>query len=78
MTLAQLWLIHRYKASAVHYVTPTPDNQAMALKMKEQGVYAAVSTDSGHIITADVNKKGLEQILAKDRTALTKLIKKEG
>jgi isocitrate lyase len=77
MTLAHLWLIHRYKASAVHYVTPTPDNQGMALKMKEQGVYAAVSTDSGHVITADVNTKGVEQILAKDRAALTKLIKKE-
>ena len=77
MTLAQLWLIHRYRASAVHYVTPTPANQAMALKMKEQGIYSTVSADGGQIITADVDAKGVDTMLAKDRAALTKLIRKQ-
>ncbi len=26
MTLVQLFLIHRYRAASVHYVTPTEDN----------------------------------------------------
>jgi isocitrate lyase len=77
MTLAQLWLIHRYDASAVHYVTPTPDNQAMALKMKQQAIYGAVSTDGGQVITADVNSAGVDKLVANDRAALTKLIKKQ-
>ena len=28
MTLAQLFLVHRYSADSIHYVTPTDDNQA--------------------------------------------------
>jgi isocitrate lyase len=27
MTLMQLFLIHRYKADSVHYLTPTDDNK---------------------------------------------------
>ena len=34
MTLVHLWLVHRYKADSVHYVSPTEDNQYQAAKMK--------------------------------------------
>ena len=34
MTLIHLFLIHRYKAVSVHYVSPTEDNQYQTRKMK--------------------------------------------
>ena len=37
MTLIHLFLVHRYKADSVHYVTPTEDNQYQAAKMKAHG-----------------------------------------
>ena len=34
MTLVHLWLVHRFKAEAVYYVTPTEDNVYQTEKMK--------------------------------------------
>ena len=77
MTLIHLWLVHRYKAKAVHYVTPTVDNERLANWMKAHGMYAKVSANGGHVIVANVAEKGLSQLLAADRAALGKLIRKE-
>ena len=35
MTLAQLFLIHRYRAGSLHYLTPTEDNQAQTQRMQD-------------------------------------------
>jgi len=78
MTLIHLYLVHRYKADSVHYVSPTEDNQYQAAKMKSQGVYAAVNTEVGQIIVADVDRARVERLLAADRVELGKLIRKEG
>ena len=78
MTLVHLWLIHRYKADSVHYVTPTEDNQYQASKMQSHGLFAHVNTEVGQIIVADVNPPRIDQLLAADRAALWKLIRKEG
>jgi isocitrate/methylisocitrate lyase len=78
MTLVHLWLIHRYKADSVHYVSPTEDNRYQAAKMKCHGVFAAVNTEVGQIIVADVDHARVEALLAPDRVALGKLIRKEG
>ena len=43
MTLIHLLLIHRYKADAVHYVTPTEDNLYQTEKMKSHGIFSDVS-----------------------------------
>jgi len=77
MTLIHLWIIHRYKAKAVHYVTPTVDSERLANWMKAHGIYANVSANGGHVIVANVAEKGLSQLLATDRAALGKLIRKE-
>ncbi|MHB0972375.1 MAG: isocitrate lyase ICL2 [Thermoanaerobaculia bacterium] len=77
MTLLHLFLVHRYQADSVHYVTPTEDNQYQAAKMKSHGIFSDVTTEVGHIIVADVNKERIAELLAEDRTALTKLIRKE-
>ena len=78
MTLVHLWLIHRYKADSVHYVTPTEDNQYQAAKMKSHGLFAQVNTEVGQIIVAEVNPPRIDELLGADHAALWKLIRKEG
>ena len=39
MTLAHLFVLHRYKAGLVHYLSPTEDNQHQAQKMKRLGIF---------------------------------------
>jgi isocitrate lyase len=73
-----LWLIHRYKADTVHYVSPTEDNLYQTAKMKSHGVFATVNTEVGQIIVAEVDHARVETLLAGDRVALGKLIRKEG
>jgi isocitrate lyase len=77
MTLLHLYLIHRYKADSVHYVTPTDDNQYQAAKMKEHGLYSEVNTEVGQIIVADVNQARVGELLDASREALGKLIRRE-
>jgi len=78
MTLVHLWLVHRYKSESVHYVSPTEDNQYQTTKMKSHGLFSQVNTEVGQIIVADVNHSRIDELLAPDRTALWKLIRKEG
>ena len=77
MTLLHLYLIHRYKADSVHYVTPTDDNQYQATKMKEHGLYREVNTEVGQIIVADVNQARVGELLDANREALGRLIRRE-
>jgi isocitrate lyase len=78
MTLVHLWLVHRYKSNSVHYVSPTEDNQYQTTKMKSHGLFSEVNTEVGQIIVADVNHSRVDELLAPDRVALWKLIRKEG
>ena len=77
MTLIHLWLIHRFKADAVYYVTPTEDNIYQTEKMKSHGIFRDVHQDVGEIIVAEVNQPRIEELLAPDREALMRLIRKE-
>jgi len=77
MTLVHLWLIHRYRVDSVHYVSPTQDNQYQTAKMKSHGLFTEVNTEVGQIIVADVNHERVEELLAPDRVALGRLIRKE-
>ncbi len=77
MTLVHLYLVHRYRADSVHYVTPTDDNQYQTAKMKAHGIFTDVSTEVGQIIVADVNHARIAELLAPDRVALGRLIRKE-
>ena len=78
MTIVHLFLVHRFKADSVHYVTPTDDNQYQAAKMKSHGIFREVNTEVGQIIVADVNHQRISELLAPDHEALGKLIRKEG
>ena len=77
MTLLHLWLIHRYRIDSVHYVTPTEDNRYQTAKMMKQGIFSEVNTEVGQIIVADVNPPRIDELLAADRAALGRLIRKE-
>jgi isocitrate lyase len=77
MTLVHLWLVHRYKTDSVHYVSPTEDNKYQTMKMKSHGLFSEVNTEVGQIIVADVNQSRVGELLAQDRVALWKLIRKE-
>ena len=77
MTLVHLWLVHRFKADAVYYVTPTEDNIYQTEKMKSHGIFVDVHQEVGEIIVADVNHPRIEELLAPDRKALWRLIRKE-
>ena len=77
MTLIHLWLVHRFKADAVYYVTPTEDNLYQTEKMKSHGIFSDVYQEVGEIIVADVNHPRIEEMLAPDRAALLRLIRKE-
>jgi isocitrate lyase len=77
MTLIHLWLIHRFKAEAVYYVTPTEDNIYQTEKMKSHGIFRDVHQDVGEIVVAEVNQPRIEELLAPDREALMRLIRKQ-
>jgi isocitrate lyase len=76
MTLAHLFLIHRYKAGLVHYLSPTDDNQHQALKMKRLGLFSNVNTEGELIIVASVNNVRIAELLNPDEVALKRLITK--
>jgi isocitrate lyase len=77
MDLIHLWLIHRFKAEVVYYVTPTEDNIYQTEKMKSHGIFSDVYQEVGEIIVADVNHPRIDELLAPDRAALGRLIRKE-
>jgi isocitrate lyase len=76
MTLVQLFLIHRYSANAVHYVTPTEDNEFQTQKMKSMGLFSDVHTEIGQIIVAQVSKERVAELLKPDRVLLLEVIRK--
>jgi len=77
MTLVHLFLVHRFKADSVHYVTPTEENQYQVAKMSAHGIFREVNTEVGQIIVADVNHQSISELLAPNREALGRLIRKE-
>jgi isocitrate/methylisocitrate lyase len=77
MSLVHLFLIHRYKAFSVHYVSPTEDNKYQAQKMKSHGLFKEINDEVGHIIVATVDEARIQELLAPDRVALGKLIAKK-
>ena len=62
----------------MYYVTPTEDNIYQTEKMKSHGIFSDVYQEVGEIIVADVNHPRIEELLAPDRAALMRLIRKEG
>jgi isocitrate lyase len=74
MTLLHIFLIHRYKAVSVHYLTPTDDNHKQTEGMKAMGIFEEVNEEVGQIIVADVNAARIQELLASDGVELKKLV----
>ncbi len=55
MTLVHLFLLHRYAAASVHYLTPTEDNRRQCERMRQMGIFSSVHDEVGHIIVAQVD-----------------------
>jgi isocitrate lyase len=78
MTLMHLFLMHRYRASSVHYVTPTDDNHRQCERMREIGLFTAVADEVGDIIVAEVDAGMVRDLSAVDGAARERLIAKAG
>ena len=76
MTLVQLFLIHRYRASSLHYLTPTDDNLAQTERMQVLGIFTVVRTEIGQLIVADVDRERVGKLAQPDGQPLIELIQK--
>jgi isocitrate lyase len=76
MTLVQLFLIHRYRASSLHYLTPTEDNEGHAQRMRDLGIFTVVRTEIGQIIVADVDRERVGKLVRPDGEELVEVIGK--
>ena len=76
MTLIHLFLTHRYKIEAVHYVSPTEDNKYQTSKMKDHGIFDEVHSEIGDIIVATIDHARVDELLKTDGEALAALIEK--
>jgi isocitrate lyase len=74
MTLIQLFLVHRYRADSVHYLTPTDDNRRQTERMCELGLFTVVRTEIGQIIVADVDRARIREFVQPGSEALDGLI----
>ncbi|HEX2756355.1 MAG TPA: isocitrate lyase ICL2 [Candidatus Limnocylindrales bacterium] len=74
MTLVQLFLIHRYRALSLHYLTPTEDNRSQTQRMQDLGIFSIVRTEIGQIIVADVNRERIVELVRPEGDALAELI----
>ncbi len=74
MTLLHLFLIHRYKAAAIHYLTPTQDNQRAAESMRKRGLFENTYEEVGEIIVADVDQAVVKALVNAESAERERLI----
>ena len=76
MTLVQLFLIHRYRAGSLHYLTPSEDNRSQTQRMQDLGIFSVVRTEIGQIIVAEVNRERIVELVRPEAESLAELIRK--
>ncbi len=76
MTLVQLFMMHRYRADSLHYLTPTEDNLSQAQRMHDLGIFTVVRTEIGQIIVAEVDRERVGELVRPDGEQLAELIRK--
>ncbi len=77
MMLMHLFLIHRYEAQAIHYVSPNENNTMEVQRLKEIGLFSKAQTEIGQIIVAQVNHEYVKHFIENQDVALDRLIHKE-
>lgn len=78
MTLMHLFLIHRYKAESIHYLTPTEDNKNAADAMVRRGLFTSSHDEVGDIIVADINGDTVAEWVKPDSAGRQALIEGGG
>lgn len=78
MTLGYLFLLYRYKAGLLHYLSPTKDNWHQAEKMARLGLFTTVNDEAGLVLVATVNTTRIAELVNPDQVLLKKLITKTG
>ena len=78
MTLLHLFLIHRYKAGAIHYLTPTEDNHAAAASMRKRGIFENTYDEVGEIIVADIDTGHVSKLVKAESPERQQLITTSG
>jgi isocitrate lyase len=76
MTLLHLFLIHRYRAAAIHYLTPTDDNRRQCERMLAFGIFESVNDEVGEIIVAEVSAPAVRAFVRADSPERERLIVK--
>ena len=77
MTLLQLYLIYRYKADIMQYMTPSDDNRHQTNGMKRFGIFEDAIEEIGDIIVAHVNKDVTAQLVNPKKQGIERLLNKE-
>lgn len=77
MTLLHLFLLHRYTAASVHFLTPTEDNRRQCERMRARGIFRSASDEVGDIIVAEVDPATVRAMVDADGDALRRLIEGE-
>jgi len=75
-TLMHLFLIYRYKATSIHYLTPTDDNHRQAESLERLGLFRSTSDELGEIIVADVDSDTIKSLVEPGSDARERLIAK--
>jgi isocitrate lyase len=73
MTLLHLFLLQRYRATSIHFLTPTDDNRRQCERLSARGIFRSVSDEVGEIIVADVDAATVRALVT-DEAALAELI----
>jgi isocitrate lyase len=76
ITLMHLFLIYRYKAGSIHYLTPTDDNHRQSESMARLGLFRSTNDEIGEIIVADVDGDVIKSLVEPASDARKRLIAK--
>ncbi|HET6746231.1 MAG TPA: isocitrate lyase/phosphoenolpyruvate mutase family protein, partial [Candidatus Limnocylindria bacterium] len=76
MTLMHLFLMHRYRAAAIHYLTPTDDNRRQCERMLAFGIFDAVNDEVGEIIVAEIAAPAVRALARPDSPERERLVVK--
>lgn len=77
MTFVLLFLIHRFQADIIEFMTPNDDNRQQTKGMQRLGLFEDVIEEIGDIIVAHINKKMVTSLTSHEGSGITSLLTKQ-
>lgn len=77
MTLVQLFLIHRFNADIVEFMTPNEDNRQQTFGMQAHGIFKDVIEEIGDIIVTHIDKQVVGEIIGEDGQGIQLFLNKK-